>query len=200
LLALSLAWWPRWRVPLAASVVVVAVTGTLLYGSKAEVVRKQVENTAAQNVLSFRDGVWRMGLVGWAKYPWFGVGKGNYGQITQERVRAWQIEAGEPYDASDYYASSHGHSLYITTLVERGLVGFAALASVMLAALVALVRRRPRLGDSDLVWVLWGGAASAWFVTAGVGVVNTTLHHEHGLLSALLFGLWLSTLHARPES
>jgi hypothetical protein len=79
-------------------------------------------------------------------------------------------------------------------------VGFAALAAMLLAALVALVRRRPRPGDPDLAWLLWGGAASAWFVTAGVGAVNTTLHHEHGLLSALLFGLWLSTLHARRES
>jgi hypothetical protein len=29
-------------------------------------------------------------------------------------------------------------------------------------------------------------------VTIGVGLVNTTLHHEHGILAALLFGLWLS--------
>ena len=38
---------------------------------------------------------------------------------------------------------------------------------------------------------------SGWIVTAGIGTVNTTLHHEHGLLAALLLGLWLSTLHAR---
>ncbi|HEY6966744.1 MAG TPA: O-antigen ligase family protein [Burkholderiales bacterium] len=199
-LALSLAWWPRWRAPLAASLAVVALTAAALYGFGAEVVRKQMENAAAQNVLSFRDGVWRTGLAGWQKYPWFGVGKDNYGLITQERVRAWRTEAGEPYDAAEYFPSSHGHSLYFTTLAERGLVGFAALAAVLLASLAALVRWRPRPGDADLACVLWGGAASAWFVTAGVGAVNTTLHHEHGLLAALLFGLWLSTLRRRPGS
>jgi O-antigen ligase len=200
LLVLSLAWWPRWRAPLVASVAVVALTAAALYGFGAEVVRKQLDNAAAQNVLSFRDGVWRMGLAGWRKYPWFGVGKDNYGLITQERVRAWRTEAGEPYDAADYVPTSHGHSLYVNTLVERGLVGFAALAAVLLAALAALVRWRPRPGDTDLACVLWGGAASAWFVTVGVGTVNTTLHHEHGLLAALLFGLWLSTLRPRPGS
>ncbi|HEY6966764.1 MAG TPA: hypothetical protein VI229_04780, partial [Burkholderiales bacterium] len=73
-------------------------------------------------------------------------------------------------------------------------------AAVLLASLAALVRWRPRPGDADLACVLWGGAASAWFVTVGVGTVNTTLHHEHGLLAALLFGLWLSTLRRRPGS
>jgi len=199
-LALSLAWWPRWRAPLAAGLAVVALTAAALYGFGAEVVRKQIDNAAAQNVLSFRDGVWRTGFAGWRKYPWFGVGKDNYGLITQERVRAWRTEAGEPYDAANYFPSSHGHSLFVTTLVERGIVGFAALAAVLLAALAALVRWRPTPGDSDLACVLWGGAASAWFVTVGVGTVNTTLHHEHGLLSALLFALWLSTLRPRPGS
>jgi O-antigen ligase len=200
LLALSLAWWPRWRAPLAASVAIVALTAAALYGFGAEVVRKQIDNAAAQNVLSFRDGVWRTGLAGWRKYPWFGVGKDNYGLITQERVHAWRTEAGEPYDAADYFPSSHGHSLYFTTLVERGIVGFAALAAVLLASLAALVRWRPKASDADLACVLWGSAASAWFVTVGVGTVNTTLHHEHGLLTALLFGLWLSTLRPRPAS
>lgn len=199
-LVLALAWWPRSRVPLMASAVTLAVASALLLGYGGEIARKQALSAAADNVLLARDGIWRMGLEGWRKYPWFGVGKDNYGQITPERARAWKTEAGEPYDASRYSTSSHGHSLYVTTLVERGIVGFAALAAVLLAALAALLRRRPRRGDSDLAWLLWGGAASAWFVTAGVGAVNTTLHHEHGLLSALLFSLWLSTLHARRES
>jgi O-antigen ligase len=200
LLALALAWWPKSRAPFATSAAAVALAAAVLYLSSADVVRKQVDNAAAQNVLSFRDSVWRMGLAGWAKYPWFGVGKDNYGLITHERVRSWRAEAGEPYDASAHMPSSHGHSLYVTTLVERGLIGFSALAAVLLAAIAALLRWRPGLRDADLAWLLWGGAASAWFVTAGVGVVNTTLHHEHGLLAALLFGLWLSTLRARPGS
>jgi O-antigen ligase len=194
LLALALAWWPRSRGPLAASAAAVIVVAAAAQGFGAEVVRKQSDNVAAQNVLSFRDGIWRSGLAAWEQYPWFGVGKDNFGKISTERVRDWRASSGRSYDKADYVEASHGHSLYVTILAERGAVGLLALAAVLLAALAALLRHRPRTGDDDAVWLAWGGAASAWIVTAGVGTVNTTLHHEHGLLAALLLALWLQTL------
>ncbi len=198
-LILALAWWPRWRAPLAAGAVVIGVTSAMLAGFGADVVRKQESLAAAQNVLSYRDGMWRMGLAAWEKYPWFGVGKDNYNRISHELVRSWRAEAGKDYDAARYVWFPHAHSLYVNTLAERGAVGFATLAAVLLAALAALLRYRPRSADGNFAWLAWGGAASAWIVTAGVGTVNTTLHHEHGLLAALLLGLWLSTLPPRPR-
>ena len=203
LLILAALWWSRWRGPLVASVVATLVIASMLIGFGADVVKKQIDSAAAENVLSFRDGIWRMGFVAWEKYPWFGVGKDNYGLITHERVRAWQTEAGKDYDASRYVQFPHAHSLYVNTLAERGVVGFAALVVLLLAWLATLVRHRPRPDDRDFAWLAWGGAASAWIVTAGVGAVNTTLHHEHGLLAVLLLGIWLSTLPircARPAS
>ena len=199
-LLLAIAWWPRWRAPLAASAIVVAVAASLLIGFGAEVVKKHVQVAAADNTLSFRDGIWRMGLAAWERYPWFGVGKDNYSQITHERVRSWRSEAGKDFEASLYVRFPHGHNLFVNTLAERGAVGFAALAALLLAWLVALVRHRPRPESDDFTWLIWGGAASALGVTAGVGTVNTTLHHEHGLLAMLLLGLWLSTLRARRAS
>ena len=194
---LALAWWPRWRLPLAASTIALAVFATLLAGFGAEVVRKQMTNAAAENVLSYRDGVWRMAFAAWEKYPWFGVGKDNYSQITHERVRTWRAEDGKDYDEARYVRQPHAHSLYMNTLAERGVVGAAPVAALLIAWAIALLRYRPRPTDSDFAWLAWGGAASAWIVTAGVGVVNTTFHHEHGLLAVLLLGLWLSTLPVR---
>jgi O-antigen ligase len=196
-LIIAAAWWPRWRAPLVASTVAAAVIAASLIGFGVEVVRKQMENAAAGNVLSFRDGVWRMGFAAWEKYPWFGVGKDNYGQITHERIRGWRAEAGKDYDASRYVQFPHGHSLYVNTLAERGAVGLATLAAILVASLAALLRLRPRPADADFAWLAWGAAASAWIVTAGVGTVNTTLHHEHGQLAALLLATWLSTLPTR---
>ena len=193
-LALAFAWWPRWRVPLAGSIAAIVVAAALITGFGAEVLRKQLDNAAAQNVLSFRDGIWRTGIVAWEKFPWFGVGKDNFGKITQDNLRAWRSEAGKAYDPALYYPYAHGHSLYVNTLAERGAAGFVALVAVLLATVIALLRYRPRPADDNLTWLAWGAAASAWFVTVGVGAVNTTLHHEHGLLAALLLGLWLSTL------
>jgi O-antigen ligase len=193
-LLLAAAWWPRWRAPLYAGAAAMIVIVAALVGFGAEVVRKQIGYNEMQNVLASRDGVWRMGLAAWEKYPWFGVGKDNYGQVTHELVRSWRSEAGKDYDAARYVRFPHAHNLYLNTLAERGIVGFAGLAALLLAWLVALFRLRPRPGAEDFAWLVWGGAASAWFVTVAVGMVNTTFHHEHGLLAVLLLGLWLSTL------
>jgi hypothetical protein len=57
--------------------------------------------------------------------------------------------------------------------------------------------KRPAPGADDADWLLWGGAASAWLVTVGAGAVNTTLHHEHGILAMLLLGAWLCRLRER---
>jgi O-antigen ligase len=192
-LALAAAWWSRWRVPFVASLVVVVLSAVAVVGMKTELVRKQEVFAAMDNTLSSRDGIWRMALVAWERYPLFGIGMDNYSQLTYERVRAWRTEAGKDYDQSRYVQHAHAHNLFINALAERGSVGFAALAAVMLAWMVGLIRRRPRPSDDDVQWLVWGAAASAWMVTVGVGMVNTTLHHEHGLLAALLLGLWLST-------
>jgi O-antigen ligase len=196
-LILATAWWPRWRAPLIASVVTLVLVVAAAIGFNAAVVRKQENYVATQNVLSFRDGIWRMGFAAWERYPWFGVGTNNYSLISHELVHTWRTEAGKDYDETRYVRFPHAHNLFLNTLAERGIVGFAALAAVLLAWLAALIRERPRPQDGDSAWIAWGGAASAWFVTVGVGMVNTTLHHEHGLLAALLLGLWLSTLPVR---
>jgi len=194
---LAAAWWPRWRTPLVASVAAIAVTLALAVGFGAEVVRKQQDREQERNVLAFRDGVWRAAMVAWEKFPLFGVGMDNYSGITPERMEKWRQDAGKPYDASQYSRFPHGHSLFFNTMAERGLVGTAALAAVLTAWLVALVRRRPRPQDPDHDWLLWGAAGSGWLVTVGAGMVNTTLHHEHGILATLLLGLWLCGLRGR---
>lgn len=200
LLLLAAAWWPRWRLPLIGSLLVVALTAGALVGYDAEVIRKHRAVAAEQQVLSYRDGIWRMGLAAWEQYPWFGVGMDNYSLISHDLVRAWRIAAGKGYDEAQYVRFPHGHSLFVNTLAERGTIGAAALAAVLLAWLLRLLRSRPRPEDDDPAWLLWGASAGAWIATVGIGTVNTTLHHEHGMLAALLLGLWLSRQAKRGAS
>ncbi|MEO8143898.1 MAG: O-antigen ligase family protein [Betaproteobacteria bacterium] len=200
LLLIAAAWWPRSKAPLVASLAAVALVAALAVSLNVEAVRKQEANAEAQNVLAYRDGIWRVALAAWERYPWFGVGMDNYSRISLDMVRGWRAEAGKDYDEARFVLSPHAHNLFVNALAERGTAGFAALSAVLLAWLVALIRRRPPAAGSDLEWLTWGGAAGAWIVTCGVGMVNTTLHHEHGLLAALLLGLWLSTLHPRRAS
>ena len=197
---LAAAWWPRSRVPTAVSALVLAIVAGIALLGGAEVIRKYQHDVQVDNVLSYRDGLWRVALVAWQRYPWFGVGMDNYSRITPERVQAWDAQARRPHDPRRYFFSSHGHSLYANSLAERGAAGTVVLGAVLIAWAVFLARNRPRCTDPDEEWLLWGCAAAAWLVTIGVGMVNTTLHHEHGILAALLLGLWLSRLPARRVS
>jgi O-antigen ligase len=191
-LVLAAAWWRRWRAALPATAAVVVLFGLLIFLGGAEVLRKQQANVEANNFLAYRDGIWRAALVAWQRYPWAGVGIDNYSRITHERLKAWRAEAGKDYDPGRYMPYAHAHSLYLNTLAERGLVGATALMAVLAAWLIFLWRYKPPPQAPDDDWLLWGGAAGAWLVTTGVGVFNTTLHHEHAILAVLLLGLWLS--------
>jgi O-antigen ligase len=197
LLAIGCAWWPRSRAPLAVVVAACVLAAAGAAGLGSDMIRKQEDVEARQDVLQGREGIWRMAFAAWERYPWFGVGMDNYSLISQELVHTWRTEAGKDYDEARYVRFPHAHNLFVNTLAERGGIGLAALAAVLAAWLAALVRCRPRPGDTDIAWLAWSGAAGAWIVTVGVGMVNTTLHHEHGLLAALLLGLWLSTLPRR---
>ena len=195
---LGIAWRRRLRGAFIASLAAAVFITAAGWWLGAEVVRRQQNYESPANILSFRDGIWRMGLEGWRHYPWFGVGMDNYVLIDPERVKNWHAAEGRPYDPARFVHFPHAHSLYINTLAERGIVGAGILLLVLLAWLVA-VFRPPSPQAPDLDWTLWGAAFGAWFVTVGVGLVNTTLHHEHAILAVLLLGLWLARRKARAS-
>lgn len=193
-MVLAAAWWPRWRAPLVAGLAAVAASLALAVVVDSELVAKHQRVSAQDDVLNARDRIWNMGFAAWERYPGFGVGISNYSIISLERVQEWRQLAGKPFEAKQYAGTNHAHSLFVNTLAERGVAGTLALMAVLIAWAIWLVRYRPRAPDPDLDWVLWGGALSAWVITVLVGLVNTTLHHEHGILATLLLGLWLTNL------
>jgi O-antigen ligase len=196
-LVLALGWRRRWRAALPGTALVIAVVIAAGFVFRAEVLVKQEALAEARNILSNRIAIWHAAVHGWQRFPIAGVGIDNFKAITLERLREWRTQADKPFDAGAYAFFRHGHSLYFNTLAERGLIGSLPLAALLLALLVSLIRERPDAAEGDEAWLVWGSAASAWTVTCGVGLVNTTLHHEHGILAALLFGLWLARRQAR---
>lgn len=189
---LGVAWWRRARTVAIVTLLAVSAAVVVAVVARVEVVKKHEDRTAEGNVLAYRAQIWNTARAAWLRFPLFGVGMDNYSAIEPEAVRQWRAEAGKSFDDKTFVVKSgHGHSLYYNTLAERGTVGFAALAAVLLAWAWRLVRRYPVRAGGDRTWALWGGALSAWFVTVLAGVGNTTLHSEHALLSVILFGLWL---------
>jgi O-antigen ligase len=183
----------RHRQSMRHLVIGAAIVVGIGFAVKPEVVEKnylQIERSGT--LLAFRELIWRAGLLAWREYPLFGVGIHSWGRISEERAKTWAAVDGENLDAHDVMASSHGHSLYLNTLVERGGVGLAAMFSVLVLWAVTLLRNIPDAAASPLGWSYWGGSAAAWMVAVIVGFVNTTLHHEQALISMLLLGGWLA--------
>jgi O-antigen ligase len=186
LIVLAIFWWPRARFPAVIAAVILVAASLLGAVGGAEVFEKQAEAVQAGRVLNLREEAWKLALATWQSHPWFGVGMDNFGLASRE-LPTEQLRNLMP----------HAHNLYLNTLAERGLVG--AVPVFLLLALWGwwILRWRPRRGEADEVWLVWGGATSAWLVTIAIGMVNTTFHHEHGLLAALLLGLWLPVSHRR---
>lgn len=172
----------------------VLLVATAVFAAQPEVVRKNSLRLHQHLFLAHRDTIWRAGIIAWRQYPMFGVGMSNYGRIDLDRLEKWSRAQGRKLDRSQVLTQSHAHSLYVNTLTERGVLGLAALLAVLAAWGWALVRHVPERNDSILRWSYWGGAFSAWLVTVLVGAVNTTLHHEHALISMILLGGWFALL------
>ncbi len=83
---------------------------------------------------------------------------------------------------------------------SRARLGLGVLMAVLFASGPALQRGVPHAQDAPRDWALFGGALAGWLITVTVGLVNTTLHDEHGLFSVLLFGLWLGHRAVRTQS
>lgn len=184
---------------LVVLVVLMAAAVGAGYWGKAAIVQKEERDAESNNILSFRNQIWDAALVAWKRYPAMGLGMDNFEEINAERLREWVGAERSEFSPQQYRGTSHAHNLFLNTLAERGLFGFAVLMTVLLAWLRWLWRYRPKSDDESLAWALWGGALSAWVVTVLIGTVNTTMHHEHAILSVLLLGMWLAYLRLNPR-
>jgi len=161
----------------------------------AAIIQKQIANQNANNTLSDRDRVWNVSFEAARFYPVFGVGNGNWNRITLEDLKKSREERNVPFDEKNYTIQyGHSHSLYLTSLVERGVSGFVVLIVFMGSWLITLIKSYRKLKSSTQGSYLWGASLGAWIVTCGVGFVNSTFHHEHAILALLFLGLHLGYL------
>jgi O-antigen ligase len=161
----------------------------------ASIIQKQIANQNANNTLSDRTRVWNVSFEAARFYPLLGIGNGNWSRITLEDLKKSKEERGMPFDDKKYAIQyGHSHSLYLTSIVERGIVGFIVLIIFMGAWLITLIKSYDKLKSSTQGSYIWGASLSAWIVTCGVGFVNSTFHHEHAILALLFLGLHLGYL------
>jgi O-antigen ligase len=162
---------------------------------KTGVIEKQISNQDANNVLSYRDKVWNVSLEASRFSPMLGIGLSNWHFITIDQIKKIVEDQGDKFDANNYLFPGHSHNLYLSALVERGLVGLLVTLIFMLLWLRHLIKTYYWAAKSHESIRLWSGSLSAWVATFGIGFVNTTFHHEHAILACLFLGIYLSYTH-----
>lgn len=177
----------------------VAVFASIALLTQPHLILKTQTRLESGLLYSFRPQLMQTAVEAWRQEPLLGVGAGNFGLVQSTQVQAWVERRGERFEAGRYYFSTHGHSLYFNTLAERGLIGLAALALLLGFWIRTLVVELP-VRNSPSAWIVWGAACSSLLVVTISGALNTTLHHEHGLLAMLALGVLLGARTAMREA
>jgi O-antigen ligase len=164
---------------------------------KTGVIEKQIANQEANNVLSSRDKVWNVSLEASRFYPLLGIGLSNWHFISIDNLKKSVEARGEKFNPANYWFPGHSHNIYLSALVERGIVGLLVTIFFMLFWLRHLINTYNLTKKKIEASYLWTGSLSAWVATFGIGFVNTTFHHEHAILACLFLGLYLSYTRSR---
>ena len=171
---------------------ILAGAALLAVALNASVVTKQLGLQKKDMILSYRDKVWNVSLEASRFYPVLGIGLDNWKLLKREDIKKSVEARNKVYVAGDYYFVGHSHNVYLTALVERGYLGLSVLLLLIFAWMRQLIKTFALTRHDNTAAYLWASSFSAWLVTFGVGTVNTTLHHEHGILAFLFLGLYLS--------
>ena len=166
------------------------ITSSMLLQS--DIIQKQINNQKSDNVLANRDKVWNVSIEASRFSPLLGLGLSNWHFIKLSQIQKSVEARGETFHADNYFFPGHSHSLYLSALVERGIVGLMVTLIFMCYWLYDLIKTFKWSNKSGTSFMLWVGSLSAWFTTFGIGLVNTTFHHEHGILACLFLGLYIS--------
>jgi O-antigen ligase len=159
---------------------------------KTGVIEKQIANQEANNVLSSRDKVWNVSLEASRFSPMLGIGLSNWHFITIDQLKKSVEDRGEKFNPNNYWFPGHSHNLYLSALVERGILGLFMTLIFMLFWFRHIVKTYTWAVKSQDSIRLWSASLSAWVAIFGIGVVNTTFHHEHAILACLFLGIYLS--------
>tara|TARA_B110000008_G_scaffold262549_1_gene285004 strand:+ start:64 stop:1308 length:1245 start_codon:yes stop_codon:yes gene_type:complete len=121
--------------------------------------------------------------------PILGIGFGNYGQLENGDIQDSVIRDQGVFDSSQFIASSHAHNVYFNYLVSGGILIFSIF--LWFWAYIAWIIMRLFFLPSSEKWIILS-SISVFLINLIIGLFNTTLHHEHAILSMFVLGLLIS--------
>ena len=144
--------------------------------------------------LSHRDSIFLTAIEVYDRHPFFGSGLRSFNLATAPDIVRAELEAeGRDFDAEAgkfFFFPYHGHNLWTTTLIERGLVGVLTITAFL--GLVFLSVLRPLFSETQLTADQKLPLFLALLAVSGVslaGLGQTTTYVEHGQAAMLLISI-----------
>jgi O-antigen ligase len=173
---------------------------TIIFIKPIPVIDKQIVNQNNRDILSQRDKVWRASFEVARLSPLLGIGGGNWSHVNMDQIKSSVESRGEVFNAEDYALKwGHPHNIYLSNLVDRGFFGLIIFLSFMLSWLLTLVNSYRRFNQDSKAMLFILGSFSAWGTIFGIGLVNTTFHHENALLALFFLSLHLNYLRQKNQ-
>ena len=173
---------------------------TIIFIKPVSVIEKQITNQNNHDVLAQRDKVWRASFEVARLSPIFGIGGGNWKQINIDQLKSSVESRGEKFVTEDFALKwGHPHNIYLSNLVDRGILGFIIFLSFMFTWLITLIKSYKKFNQDSKAMLFIMGSFSAWITIFGIGFVNTTFHHENALLALFFLSLHLNYLRQKNQ-
>ena len=129
-----------------------------------------------------------------------GIGGGNWNHIEMDQIKSAFESRGETFNAEDFALQyHHPHNIYLSNLVDRGILGLIIFLNFMLIWLIKLINSYKKCNQDSKMMLFIMGSFSAWTTIFGIGLVNTTFHHENALLALFFLSLHLNYLRQKNQ-
>lgn len=164
------------------------------------VIEKQIANQNNHDILGQRDKIWRKAIEIARLNPLLGIGNGNWNNVEIDQIKSSVESRGEIFDKEKFTMKHpHPHNIYLSNLVDRGILGLIIFLSFMFIWLITLIKSYKKFNQDSKAMLFIMGSFSAWMSIFGIGFVNTTFHHENALLALFFLSLHLNYLRQKNQ-
>jgi len=184
------------------SLIATALIISITFVKPPHIVTKQLATMNRHDVFGVgeRTKVWNAAFELAKLNPLLGIGNGNWNYIKLDQIKLAVQSRGEEFNPENYALQyHHPHNIYLSNLVDRGILGFIIFLNFMFIWLITLINSYKKFNQDFKAMLFVMGSFSAWMSIFGIGFVNTTFHHENALLALFFLGLHLSYLRQKNQ-
>ena len=120
--------------------------------------------------------------------PVLGTGMGNFPNFNHDDIKDLVIKDKGVYNTDEFMPFAHPHNVYYVYLTGGGIILLTVFVWFWLQVINIIYQINRQLNEK---WIIFA-ATSTVLVVLSIGWVNTTLAHEHALITMFAIGLLIS--------